>query len=181
MADRKLFVLERRDKGTGAHLVAMVTDRVLIPQHGGRFNYVVTNDEVDLDSLYVLCALLNSRLMHYYYARVAVGEKNVLVRDPRAIETALRDRLFSASRELHELVSDVERFKRGRTDFDSKFFVEQINDRFEDGLNLVIADGHKTQVQETGNDPVYDYDQLHQKRSFMSVLVLIIRVTVKLP
>ena len=54
--DEKLFVLERREQN---RLVSLVTTEAIVPQHGGRFFYLVAGDVLSRGDLYVLSAVLN--------------------------------------------------------------------------------------------------------------------------
>ncbi len=102
-ATHKLFVLERRER---SRLVALVTDRVMAPQHGGRFFYFVARDGRTDEDLHTVCALLNSRLVNVYYRVASQGNKDVRIRPLESIPHGIRARLAALSKARHALGSE---------------------------------------------------------------------------
>lgn len=90
----KLIVLERRERG---EVYAVVTDRLLVPQHGGRLLYA----RGPADVLHALCAVLNSPVYQRYYRAAGQGDKDLPVPDPTTLPADLLDRLAAASRARH--------------------------------------------------------------------------------
>ncbi len=120
----KLFVLERRES---SQMVALVTERACAPQHGGRFFYFVARDGTTVADLHTVCALLNSKVMNFYYRTKSQGNKDVRIRPLDAMPEEVRTGLAERSRLMHALQRDRRRLSRGESNaFETAFFLDEI-------------------------------------------------------
>ena len=104
----KLFVLERRAKG---QILSLVTNENLIPQHGGRFMYLVASDFISHDDLYFFAAIINSRLLQFLYSKRLLGNKDILVPKLESVDNDLKQKVIQLSKENHELENDIYHFQ----------------------------------------------------------------------
>lgn len=94
----KLFILERREK---EQILSLVTEENIVPQHGGRFMYLAQSDLLDLDEMYLLAAIINSKVLHYFYKKRFIGNKDILVSKLEHINEGLKYEIIKISKELH--------------------------------------------------------------------------------
>lgn len=95
---QKLFLLERRAK---EQILSLVTEENIVPQHGGRFMYLVQSDLLNLEDMYLLSAIINSKVLQYVYKKRLIGNKDILVPRLENIEEDLRSEIIKISKEMH--------------------------------------------------------------------------------
>lgn len=101
----KLFILERRAKG---QVLSLVTTEKILPQHGGRFMYLVPSETCDIDTLYFISGVINSKVTQYLYKNRLMGNKDILIPSIEKVSKGLRQIIIKASKKIHEL----EKYKR---------------------------------------------------------------------
>lgn len=94
----KLFLLERRAK---EQILSLVTDENIVPQHGGRFMYLVQSDLLDLDDMYFLSAVINSKVVQYLYKKRLIGNKDILVPKIKNVNEDLKSEIIEISKKIH--------------------------------------------------------------------------------
>jgi len=97
-SNQKLFLLERRAK---EQILSLVTEENIIPQHGGRFMYIVQSDLLDSEDMYFLSAIINSKALQYLYKKRLIGNKDILVPKLENINKELKQRIINISKEMH--------------------------------------------------------------------------------
>lgn len=77
MSKTKMGVVEKRGSG---EIFAFVSNEIILPQHGGRFMYLVPNDSVSESDLYLISSIINSDIIQIYYKLRQQGDKDVLIK-----------------------------------------------------------------------------------------------------
>lgn len=119
----KLCVLEKRNIG---EIYAFVTDELILPQHGGRFAYLVPDSSLSVEDIYILAGLINSKVVQVYYKFRQLGVKDVLVKDLNKISDEYRERLIKITQEIHLFVRDKMNLENNNLIFESKWFINEI-------------------------------------------------------
>lgn len=168
----KLFVLERREQ---SRLVALVTDRLVIPQHGGRFFYFIADGGRTVDDLHTVCAMINSAPINFYYRVASQGNKDVLIRPLDAIAAATRQALAASSKLLHALMRDRARAEGGGGEYETE--VARAADLAGGGSLDLLDDGPWWTVEIDGPMSVDCYvERAHRNPSDQCVIDLNARV-----
>lgn len=122
----KLFLREMREK---REIYSLVTDELIIPQDGGRFNYLICNEKLTVKEMYVLVALINSNVGQKIYKELGVGVKDIEVPDLEYMSNEIKEKLYLLSLELHEIYSDYNKLKNKCYIFKSKYFENNIKSK----------------------------------------------------
>lgn len=128
--NRKNKLLIREKRGAKSSIVSVVDNCCSLPQHGGRFMYLVDNEKVKETDLYVLSAMINSKVGQFIYRFGMQGNKEIYVIDPRNISKDLYECILNTSQEIHHIYRDMKKFDLGDKEFTSIFFnnIEGIRD-----------------------------------------------------
>ncbi|MCD8835090.1 Eco57I restriction-modification methylase domain-containing protein [Staphylococcus arlettae] len=96
----KLFILERRAKG---QLISLVTSEKILPQHGGRFMYLVPSENCSVDDLYMMAGIINSKVIQYLYRNRLIGNKDILIPDIGRVQYDIKMEIIDTSKKIHSL------------------------------------------------------------------------------
>jgi hypothetical protein len=124
----KLLILEDRNN---CKMNSIVVDELLLPQDGGRFNYMVPSESLKIEELYIIAAILNSPVMQFYYKHRMQGNKNIQIKKIDEIPRSKREKLISLSKEIHKLKQDNHKLNNSNYQFMSNWFKGNIENEIE--------------------------------------------------
>ena len=135
--NRKNKLLIREKRGAKSSIVSVVDNCFSLPQHGGRFMYLVENEKVKETDLYVLSAMINSRVGQFIYRFGMQGNKDLYLINPSSISKDLYGSILNNSREIHHIYRDMKRFNLGEKEFYSIHFnnISEIKDNIFCGID----------------------------------------------
>lgn len=125
LAKNKLFILERRAK---EQILSLVTDENLVPQHGGRFMYLVESETFSLNDMYFLSAIINSDVLQYFYRKRLIGNKDILVPKLKDIEDEVKKTIIEISKEIHSIKKERFNYLNPNASINSKFQINVIEE-----------------------------------------------------
>lgn len=123
----KLFILERRAKG---EILSVVTDENIVPQHGGRFMYIVSNKSIESTDLYFFAAIINSKLLQFLYKKRLIGNKDILVPKLELLNHELKQKIIQLSLENHKIQSDIYNFQNNINKFQANYTTKKYDNNF---------------------------------------------------
>jgi len=124
----KLFLVEDRNNGK---FDALIVNELVLPQDGGRFNYIIPSEKTTIDDLYCIAAIINSDVIQFFYKSRMQGNKDIPVKKLSQISLNNKGRLAILSKELHELKKDNYNLINANYKFASKWFKENVNNQLE--------------------------------------------------
>lgn len=136
--NEKYKLLVKEVRGTNAELVSIVDDKKSLPQHGGRFMYLVENEQLNRDGLYVIAALINSQVGQFIYQFGTQNNKDSYVFDPAKLSSKDFECLSENSKEIHYIYEDIDNLRKNKSKFKSKFF--KAHRELNDAVFLAVDD-----------------------------------------
>lgn len=149
--DMKLCVVEKRGKG---EIFALVSNEIILPQHGGRFMYIVPSESFSTDDLYLVAGIINSDIVQLYYRFRQQGDKDVLIKKIADISLDDKNKLIDLSKQLHSLTKDRLNFEKDNICFETQWFKDNIGTNIE---ILNLTDGCNYWKLITENELFQDY------------------------
>ncbi|GEM_PF-2670908 len=119
----KLFIREKR--GNKSSINSVVNKDYALPQHGGRFMYMVDDENITIEDLYVMSGLINSKVSQYIYRFGVKANKEVYILNPKKIESISYKEILDKSMEIHETLYDFNSIINGDASFNSNYFKEK--------------------------------------------------------
>lgn len=124
----KLGVVEKRGIG---EIFAFVSNEIILPQHGGRFMYLVPNTKLSENDIYLMAGIINSNIVQLYYKLRQQGDKNVLIKKIEDIPLVYKNELIDLSKEIHLLIKDKLEFEKENVNFATQWFKDEIESKIE--------------------------------------------------
>jgi len=121
MIANKLIVFDQKSTYT---ISAVVTSEVIIPKGNNQVRFYYTLKE-NKEDLYYCCAILNSPLMKYFYAK-RMGNRYFPIRKINDTNREIYDYIVAKSKQVHEIKADCQKLLVGDTNFVSDYFNTEI-------------------------------------------------------
>jgi len=124
----KLGIVEKRGIG---EIFAFVSNEILLPQHGGRFMYLVPNSSLSENDIYLMAGIINSNIVQLYYKLRQQGDKDILIKKIEDIPLINKNELINLSKEIHLLIKDKLEFEKDNVNFETLWFKDEIEPNIE--------------------------------------------------
>ena len=115
--------------------------------------YYLTNNDIDV--LYYICAIMNSKLSKYYRRITQIDNYEIFpIKDYNLTNITIKNKLIKLSKEIHLFKKDQQSFNKNISDFKSEWFIKNILPK---GKNVSVLDGSEFWHLSFTNEMVPDY------------------------